>query len=655
MRRQQKVMSGRRQVSVGTALLAIALLAGAALPPDPLLDAVKSGDVAAVRSLLERGADPNVAQGDGLTALHLAAQDGKLEIARVLLGAKAAVSARTRIGGYTPLHLAAGGGHTDLVGALLAAGADPSVTTTTSGVTPLHLAAAAVNGEGAVRILLQHGAPVNVVETAAGQTALMFAASQGRAGSVRALLQAGADPAIATRGIDVLERMAIDQEANGRLRDALDGIRKSTPDGTARALTPAEEQKAIQAQRAFLTSEVEVRKTLAGFHADSLASEKPSWNTPSGYESKVLISVPPVWETWVRKTGGMTALLHAAREGQMDAALALLEGGASVDQSSHNGTSPLLMALLNGHYDLAMKLIERGADPNIATNTDGAAPLFAVLQTQWGGKFTDSPQPRAQDNQQAEHMEVVNALLKAGADPNARLTTHLWYWEFTTGSRLGLDLTGATPFWRAAFAQDVEAMKALVARGADPNIPTKWPAPGMRQGRQQDGRLQEDSGLPIIPEGTPAVYPIHAAAGGGWLGVGAYMVNSVPNNFLNAVKYLVEVQGADVNQRDSWGYTPLHYASVRGGNDVIEYLVAKGADPKAISRLGQSTADMARGGNGGYFERPAYPATVDLLVRLGSELRCLNTHFRGTGDFCVGSGAEPFEHMVAPARPPIPE
>jgi hypothetical protein len=61
---------------------------------------------------------------------------------------------------------------------------------------------------------------------------------------------------------------------------------------------------------------------------------------------------------------------------------------------------------------------------------------------------------------------------------------------------------------------------------------------------------------------------------------------------------------------------------------------------------------MARGGNGGYFERPAYPATVELLQKLGSELRCLNTHFRGTGDFCAGSGGEPFEHMVAPTPAP---
>jgi ankyrin repeat protein len=426
-------------------------------------------------------------------------------------------------------------------------------------------------------------------------------------------------------------------------------VRRSSPGGTQRALTPADEQAAVAVQRGFLRSDDEIRKTLGRFDPDQLANEIPSWDTPSGYKSEVLVRVPPVWETWVRRTGGMTALLHAAREGQRGAALALLDGGADIDQVGGNGTSPLLMALLNGWFDLSMELIGRGADPNLTTNTDGASPLFAVLQTRWGGKFTFQPQPRAQETQKTEHMEVLNALLEAGADPNVRLRTHLWYWEFTTGSRLGLDLTGATPFWRAAFAQDLDAMQALVAYGADPTVPTVWPAPGMRQGRQQDGRLQEDSGLPIIPEGTPSLYPIHAAAGGGWLGVGASMVHSVPANFLNAVRYLVEEHGADVDQRDSWGYTPLHYASVRGGNDVIEYLVARGADVKAVSRLGQSTADMARGGNGGYFERPAYPETVALLQRLGSDLLCLNTHFRGTGDFCPGSGGKPFEHMAAPA------
>ena len=639
-------MSRRRGAWLSFAVLAVALLTGAAAPDDEeLLDATKRGDVAAVRSLLKEGADPNASQGDGLSALHLAAQEGNVDIIDVLFAAGAGIEAKTRIGDYTPLHLASWGAHASAVGALIAAGADPGAVSTTSGVTPLHLAAKATSGESAVRSLLEHGAPVDARESAFGQTPLIFAASYGRTAAIRVLLSHGADPALSTEVVDVLKRTIIDREAQLRLQEAATEIRQNSPDGTDRALTLAEAQIAIAAQREFLSSDEAIEQLLEGFEADDLAVRRPSWTTPSGYSSEVQVDAPPMWETWVGKTGGMTAMLHAVREGHAGAVEALLEGEADIDQVSGNGTSPLLLATLNGQFDLAMALIERGANPNLATDTDGISALFAVLQTQWAGNFTAQPRTKAHEIQQSECMDVLNALLAAGADPNVSLKTHLWYWEYTTGSRLGLDITGATPFWRAAFAQDLAAMKALVAHGADPDIPTRWPDPGMRGGRQQDGRLQEDSGLPLMPEGTPNMHPLHAAAGGGWLGVGAYMINSVPNNFVNAVKYLVEEHGADVDLRDSWGYAPLHYAAVRGGNDLIEYLVSKGADPGAISRLGQSTADMARGGNGGYFERPPYPEAAELLRSLGSEFKCFNTHFRGTGDFCAGSGAEPFEHM----------
>jgi hypothetical protein len=142
------------------------------------------------------------------------------------------------------------------------------------------------------------------------------------------------------------------------------------------------------------------------------------------------------------------------------------------------------------------------------------------------------------------------------------------------------------------------------------------------------------------------MYPIHAAAGGGYMGLGAFQQNNVPNNFLSAVKYLVEEHGADVNLPDSWGYTPLHYASVRGGNDLVEYLVSRGADVTATSRLGQSVVDMARGGQGGFFLRTPYPKTVELLLGLGSPFRCLATHFRDTGDYCPGSGVPPFDEAT---------
>ena len=639
------------------AALAIAFLTGAVLPDEsPLLDATKRGDVQAVRSLLAEGADPNAAQGDGLTALHVAAQEGYLEIAEALLGAGADVEAKTRIGDYTPLHLAAQEANAPVARVLLEAGADPAAVTTNTGATPLHLAAKAIGGEGAVRTLLDAGVPVDPRESAAGQTPLMFAASQGRTAAVRELLSHGADPSIHTEIIDVLQRGAVAQAAQNRFREELGVERRrgdpfavySEQNSVQRGLSPEEVQAAVEAQREFLRSEEEIQKVLADFQGRATSSlhltdEDVARLQEGGRTSGARFTLRE--ETLVGKTGGMTALLHAAREGHIETVRALLNGGADIDQTSGDGSTPLVIGLLNGQFDLAMVLIDRGANPNLRTHTDGISPLFAVLQTQWAPMFTDHPQPRAHDTQEIEYMEVLNALLAAGADPNVRLNSHLWHWEYEgspADAKLGIDLTGATPFWRAVFAQDIDAMKALAAHGADTNIPTAWPVRGMRGGRQQDGRFGEDSGLPIIPEGTPNMYPIHAAAGGGYLGVGAFRVNNVPNNFVEAVKYLVEEHEADVNLPDSWGYTPLHYAAVRGGNDLIHYLVSQGADVTATSRLGQSTADMARGGQGGSFSRTPYPDTVELLQSLGAPLLCLATHYRSTGDYCPGSGVEPW-------------
>ena len=610
------------------AVFTAALLSGAALPVDnPLLDAARRGEVEVVRSLLDGGADVNAARGDGLTALHAAAERGHLDVAKLLISAGAELDAGTRIGRYTPLHLAGRGGHGRVVGALVEAGADVNATTSNTGVTPVHLAAAAVGGETSVATLLDHGADVNAREASSGQTPLMFAAAYDRSAAVRMLLSRGADAAITTEVVDVLRSVAIDREANRRFREMVRSLRDGAPNAANWEPSPAQVQAAIRAQREFLLSDDPVGPV----DASELVNYRPDY--PGGPE----VARPPYRETLVGKTGGMTALLHAAREGHVESVRRLLDGGAGADQvSGGDRTSPLLMAALNGQFDVALLLIERGANPNLAASTDGVAPLFAVLQTQWAPK-SNYPQPRAHDNQEAEHMEVLRALLEAGADTNVRLDTHLWYWEYGL-TKLGIDLQGATPFWRATFAQDLDAMKLLAAYGADPNIPTSWPAVGMRERRQQDGRQQEDSGLPSIPEGVPSAYPVHSAAGGGWLGLGAFSVRSVPDQFMSVLKYLIDEHGADVDLRDSWGYTPLHYAASRGDDEMIRYLVAQGADVGVITRLGQSTADMARGGRAGFFTRVAFPETVELLQSLGSTLECLHTHFLDTGDFCPGAG-----------------
>ena len=111
------------------------------------------------------------------------------------------------------------------------------------------------------------------------------------------------------------------------------------------------------------------------------------------------------------------------------------------------------------------------------------------------------------------------------------------------------------------------------------------------------GRQRLDpSGMPAMPAGGPGVYPLHAAAGAEYgEGFAGNAHRHAPESWLAAVKYLIEELGGDVNARDDGGYTPLHHAAARGDNEVILYLVSKGANVKAVSRRGQTTADMANG------------------------------------------------------------
>ena len=298
-------------------------------------------------------------------------------------------------------------------------------------------------------------------------------------------------------------------------------------------------------------------------------------------------------------------------EGHGEAARALLEAGTDINQVSEGDhTSPILMATINGHFDLALRLLERGADPTLASDA-GTTPLYSALNTHWAPKAR-YPQQQAYRQQQATYLEVMERILEAGADPNARLAKHLWYMGYTFDQME--NTSGATPFWRAAYATDVEAMRLLMAHGADPNMTTlKVPARRFRRG----GERQDLSGLEPVPVGGPAIYAIHAASGVGYgEGFAANAHRHVPNGWMPAVKYLVEELKADVNARDLNGYSPVHHAAARGDNEMILYLVEQGADVTFVSRRGQTTVDMA---NGPVQRIQPFPETVALLESLGAK------------------------------------
>lgn len=533
---------------------------------------------------------------DGMTALHWAARRGDAAAVAAAIRAGAKLEAATRVGAYTPLHIASKEGHAAVVKALLDAGSNVQAATS-SKTTALHFAAASGNTD-AIAALLDRGADVNAREGAWGQTPLIFAAAGNRVDAIRLLLRRGAGVDLSTRTLDLPTQDAVDRAAERRRDQVLDGFRQMVPEPERAAWrpTPSQVQAAMRAAR-------EVQESPAG-------AASTGGGEADGQQGAIGEGVPG-YSASVGTQGGLTALLHAARQGHRDAVFALLEGGADINKTSGDRTSPLLIATMNGHFDLALELLARGADPNLASD-GGAAPLFVAINLQWAPRAR-YPQPRAHDQQKATYLEFMEALLKAGADPNARNKKHLWYTSFNFCCSISVD--GATPFWRAAYGTDVAAMKLLVAYGADPNIPTRAPAARARRGG--DAAAADPSGLPPTAEGAPAVHPLHAASGVGYgEGFESNAHRHVPDGWLPAVKYLVEELGADVKLRDSNGYNAVHHAASRGDNELIAYLVSKGADVKAISRRGQTTADMA---NGPYQRTSPYPETIALLESLGSK------------------------------------
>ena len=310
----------------------------------------------------------------------------------------------------------------------------------------------------------------------------MFAAAQNRADAITVLLARGADAGITTKTIDLAHQLALDRAATERQRKILEA---SVPKG--QQPTPSQVQAAVQAARELYAS----GKIPP---AEKKAPADP--NAPSAANNFDPEEINPP----VASKGGLTALLHAARQGNLDAARALLDGGAAINQvGAGDATSPLLMAAINGQFDMAMFLIERGANPNLAASGNGVTPLWAAINTQWQPR-TRFPQPQEMEKQKTTYLDVDGGAARGRARTRTPASmSHPWYMVYSgCGNRnCGLaDTSGSTAFWRAAYATDLDAMRLLAAYGADPNIPTIAPQQAVRRGPP-----------PGAPAGTAASVP----------------------------------------------------------------------------------------------------------------------------------------------------
>jgi ankyrin repeat protein len=236
--------------------------------------------------------------------------------------------------------------------------------------------------------------------------------------------------------------------------------------------------------------------------------------------------------------GGVTALVFAARQGDIESAKLMLEHGADVNEATEGGWTPLLTSVQNRYYKFAAFLLDRGADPKLQ-NKGGWSPLYLATDNRniEGGDYpTRKPD--------MDHLEIVKLLLARGADVNTRMHsstetrtifTHQWLFE-----------EGATPFLRAAQSSDIPLLKLLLEHGADPKLYTD--------------------------DGTTALM---VAAGIGWVEGVTYEWSKAAN--LETVKMLLDL-GVDVNTHNAEGRTALMGAAHKGRNDVVQLLVDRGAD-----------------------------------------------------------------------------
>ena len=445
-------------------LLALVVLLGStvvAAERPALIEAAKSGDRAALKSLIQKKADVNAADADGTTALHWAAYHDDLDSVDLLIKAGANVNAANDLGA-TPLWNAGMNAGAPIARRLLDAGANPNLGLL-AGETPLMVAARSGKAD-MVALLLAKGANANARGTR-GQTALMWAASQSHPDVVKALL---------AHGVDVQARSS-------------------------------------------------------------------QWNE--------VMAVPPHGLPLYNKViphGRDTALLFAARVGDLDSAKLLVAAGANVNDADAWGVSATVMAAHAGFTELVTWLLDCGADANAAPA--GFTALHAAIMRR--------------------NAVMVTALLTHGADANAPLKTWTPTRRSSRDFNFAPELVGASPFWLAARFNEPDVMRLLLKHGANGTFV------------HHANYHNED---PVEPR-TQVTNAVMAAVG---MGGGVAWVQPDRRErealMLESVTLAAD-QGVDLNAVNSDGRSALDAARALKLESVVKFLTDRGARAGTIKK-----------------------------------------------------------------------
>ena len=525
--------------------------------------------------------------------------------------------------GVTPLSMAALYGNAAMIDRLIKAGADAKQRGP-NGETMVMLAARNGNPQ-AVTVLLEAGADVNARESIRGTTALMWAVEQKHPEAVKVLLAAGADPTAksggaglprnymaprlnqravllaqdrrrraAAAGITYEEQLTLDQksgvEIGGQrgLGQALDADGNPLPAAPGRQGGAAPQPRSHSNRLRRAEAAPAASSSCRGTSGSDGAAQAGKWGQRS--RSRGRAGRQPARNSLQADSdddnevvvaglvgsggGGLTPLVFAAREGDIESAQLLLDAGAPINEATEYGWTPLLTAVNNRNYQLAAFLLDKGADPNLA-NKGGWTPLYLATDNRniEGG---DYPVPKGD----MDHLEIIQKLLEKGANPNGKIKentltrtifTMQWFFE-----------DGATPFIRAAQSSDTVLMQLLLKYKADPQATT---ATG-------DNALTACGGI-------------------GWV-EGVTYERSAKENF-EAMKMLLDL-GLDPNHANNEGRTALMGAAMKGRTEVIQMLVDRGANLATHDKGNRDTDKVSSAAAGKTWQAIDY---AEGLVRVG--------------------------------------
>jgi ankyrin len=446
----------------------------------------------------------------------------------------------------------------------------------------------------AVRRLLQRKADVNIPQVD-GTTALHWAVRVDDLDMADMLIRAGANVSAATReGVTPVELAAMNGNAAMLVKLIRAGADPNAPltEYGDTALMMASRTGKTDAIMALLETGAQVNaketwggttalmwaaaeghpaavKVLVDHGADANARSNfvPAANG-RGFEGRTPVAPRSGQGVEEFASGSLTPLMLTAREGDVESARILVAAGADVNAIAGDGKDALGLAIFNGNYDLASFLIDNKSKVNQA-DTQAFTPLFWAVDRRNMETAPNFPWMVTTDP-----LPLIKRLLDAGANPNA-LVNNTPRARMRAGSPR---IVFATALMRAAFSGDLQLVKLLLSYGADPTIVSK------------DGETM-----------------VSAAAGLGF--IQGYSKGKPAAERLETVKLFVEL-GADVNQADDYGITPLMVAGNMGEVSIIQFLVDKGAD------LGAYDLGKKNDGAFGASVEPLMP--VDYAIGVGT-------------------------------------